>query len=207
MKCPVPGVRCQVKALRIRQSSTCHSSHITRHSPRAFTLIELMVVVAIMGVILLAGIPSLAKLIQKEGMRKVVSDVMDVCTKARAQAILSGSPVDVMFHPRDKRLEVQSSGVSRQVFTEGGERGTTISEQPVVTPGQGQSAQIPEDFVIEMLDINLSEYRESDWARVRFYPNGTSDEMTLIVRSPKNEWKKITTEVTTGVVDVNDLVR
>jgi hypothetical protein len=65
---------------------------------------------------------------------------------------------------------------------------------------------IPEDFSIEMLDINLSEYRESEWARVRFYPNGMSDEMTLVLRSPKMEYKKITLEITTGRPSVDNVV-
>jgi hypothetical protein len=52
-----------------------------------------------------------------------------------------------------------------------------------------------------MLDINLSEYRESELARVRFFPNGTSDEMTLILRSDRNEYRKVWLEVTTGLVD------
>jgi len=91
-----------------------------------------------------------------------------------------------------------------------GDRGggvTSVPETPSVRSVGGQSAQIPEDFEIEMLDINLWEYRESEWARVRFYPNGTSDEMTLIVRSPKNEWKKISLEVTTGMASVDEVVR
>ena len=29
-----------------------------------------------------------------------------------------------------------------------------------------------------MLDINLTEYKDADVARVRFYPNGTCDELT-----------------------------
>ena len=75
------------------------------------------------------------------------------------------------------------------------------------TPGAGQVAVVPDDFVIEMLDINLSEYKESDWARVHFYPNGTSDEMTLVLRSPKSEWKKISLEVTTGLASVDEVAR
>jgi prepilin-type N-terminal cleavage/methylation domain-containing protein len=166
-----------------------------------FTLIEVMVVVGIMGLILAAGIPSLYRLFQKEGMRKVTSDVVEVCSKARAQAILRGSPVDVIFHPRERRLEV---GVAAAPASEAG--GPVIeTEKPAVSPSTGLSAQIPEDMVIEMLDINLSEYRESEWARVRFFPNGTSDELTLVLHSSKNEWKKITLEVTTGLASVDNV--
>ena len=59
---------------------------------------------------------------------------------------------------------------------------------------------MPENIAFEMLDINLSEYRESEWARVKFYPNGTSDEMTVIFLSDKNERRMIQLEVTTGLL-------
>ena len=168
---------------------------------RAFTLIELMVVVGIMGVILLAGIPSLYKLLQKEGLRKVTSDVVEVCGKARAQAILRGSPVDLVFHPLERHVDIVSSGVpSAGVVAPG-----AMAEKPTVQPGAGQSAQIPDDIVIEMLDINLWEYKDSEVARVRFYPNGRSDEMTLVLRSSKGEWKKISLEVTTGLASIDEV--
>ena len=165
-------------------------------------MIELMVVVGIMGLILAAGIPSLYKLMQKEGMRKVTSEVVEVCGKARAQAILRGAPVDVMFYPLEHRLTISGASAPTPQSAE-----DILDEKPAVTPGEGQSALIPEDFSIEMLDINLSEYRESEWARVRFYPNGMSDELTLVLRSPKNEYKKITLEVTTGLASIDDVVR
>jgi type II secretory pathway pseudopilin PulG len=165
-------------------------------------MIELMVVVAIMGLILAAGIPSLYRMMQKEGMRKVTSEVVEVCRNARAQAILGGRPVDIMFYPLEHRLTI--SGVSAPSPQSAED---ILDEKPAVTPGAGQAAVIPEDFSIEMLDINLSEYRESEWARVRFYPNGMSDELTLVLRSPKNEYKKITLEVTTGRSSIDDVVR
>ena len=178
-----------------------HSDSQRWHFSRGFTLIEVMVVVGIMGMIVVAGIPSLYKLFQKEGMRKATSDVVEVCSKARAQAILRGAPVDVIFHPLDRRLELGSGGGSG---SEGG--GSESAAQRLSgSPTTGQSAVIPEDLMIEMLDINLSEYRESEWARVRFYPNGTSDELTLVLRSSKNEWKKITLEVTTGLASVDNV--
>ena len=46
-----------------------------------------------------------------------------------------------------------------------------------------------------------STYSQSEWTRVRFYPNGTSDEMTVIFHSDKGEFRKITLEPTTGLAD------
>ena len=178
-----------------------HVLDAIRNTQQAFTLIELMVVVGIMGVILLAGIPSLYKLLQKEGLRKVTSDVVEVCGKARAQAILRGSPVDMVFHPLERHVDIVSSAAPSASAVGPG----AMAEKPSVQPGAGQSAQIPDDIVIEMLDINLWEYKESEVARVRFYPNGRCDEMTLVLRSSKGEWKKISLEVTTGLASIDEV--
>ena len=144
----------------------------------AFTLIEVMVVVAVMGIILAAGIPSLYSVLHKEGFRKAVSDVLEVCNAARAQAILGDTTAEVSFRPYDNHCS-----------------------------GGGKTAQFGEGVVIEMLDVNLREYRDAESARVRFFPNGTSDEMTLILRSDRNEWKKISLEITTGLATVTDVNR
>lgn len=174
----------------------------SRAPSSAFTLIEIMVVVGIMGIILAMGIPSIYKLMRKEGMRKATSDVAEICSRARARAILSGEPAAVMFHPLERRLEVEGGGGGG-----GGGSGDAGAEPPTVAASSSSGAQLDEDISIEMLDINLLEYRESEWARVRFYPNGTSDEMTLVLRSSKSQWKQVTLEVTTGLVSVDDVVR
>jgi prepilin-type N-terminal cleavage/methylation domain-containing protein len=163
----------------------------------AFTLIEIMVVVAIMGIVLTIGIPAIYRVSKKEGMQKAVSDVWEVCNSARAQAIFRGSPVEVVFHPQERRFAIGSGNASQPQ-----DGSDFVVEQPAPKPGAGQSGQFPENVFIEMLDINLLEYRESDEARVRFFPNGTSDELTLILRSTKNEWRAISLEVTTGRVSI-----
>jgi prepilin-type N-terminal cleavage/methylation domain-containing protein len=147
---------------------------------RAFTLIEIMIVVGIIGVILAAGVPTLYKVLHKEGFRKTINDIIEVCNAARAQAILQGVTAEVQFHPQDGRVEVATG----------------------TAPGSGglaHTAKIEENTTIEMLDVNLREYRHTELARVRFFPNGTCDEMTLILRSDKGEQRGIVLEITTGL--------
>lgn len=163
----------------------------------AFTLIEIMVVVAIMGVILTIGIPSIYHMTKKEGMRRAVSEVWEVCNNARAQAIFRGSPVEVVFYPTERRFAI--GGGSTPQPQDGPD---FVEQKPAPQSGSGMAGQFPEDIIIEMLDINLLEYRDSEMARVRFFPNGTSDELTLILRSSKNEWRMISLEVTTGRMSI-----
>ncbi len=73
--------------------------------------------------------------------------------------------------------------------------------------GAGLSGQIPGDVVIEMLDVNLMEFKDAEEVHVRFHPNGTCDELTLILhgqdsRSKDYQVRIITTEVTTGLTSV-----
>jgi len=147
-------------------------------SARGFTLIEIMVVVAIMAVILGAGIPSLYGFFHKEGLRKTTGDILETCQSARAHAILSGSPTELVFHPRD--------GTCETAGTDGG------------YGAWAHSAKL-ENCTIEMLDVNLQECKEFDTVKVRFFPNGTCDEMTLVLRSRDNEWRKISLEITTAL--------
>ena len=199
MKCQVPGARCQV--MRGGARLPRHSSPLTRHRAAAFTLIEIMVVVAIMGLILATGIPSIYRIWKKEGMRQAVSDVVEVCSNARARAIFSGSQVEVVFHPLERRFEIGGGSVSPPPASEF-EAESAAAPPPAPPSGSGQAGQFSADIVIEMLDVNLSEYRESEFVRVRFFPNGTSDEMTLILRSSKNEQRGVTLEITTGLASV-----
>src|SRR5204863_10022988 len=73
---------------------------------------------------------------------------------------------------------------------------------PAAVSSSGHSAQLPEKVLIEMLDINLSEYRDYETARVRFYPNGTADEMHLVLIDEHGDRREIILEVTTGLATV-----
>lgn len=155
---------------------------------RGFTLIEIMLVIGILALVLAMSIPSFVRAQHKEPMRKALTGVMDACAAARANAILGGKTVSLVFHPLDHRYAVEGGG---------GAAG--------LKPGATTSGQIDESVGIEMLDVNLIEFREADVARVRFFANGTCDEFTLILHSDRNEWRKLSVESTTGIVSVGDV--
>ena len=71
-----------------------------------------MVVVAIIGLVAAMGVPALNRMLIKEGMRKAVSDITDVCKTARARAIFSGHTVAVVIHPGNRSFEVDGGGSS-----------------------------------------------------------------------------------------------
>ncbi len=147
-----------------------------RFARHAFTLIEIMVVVAIIGIIVTMGIPSVVHALKKEGMRKAVSDMVEACNSARAAAILSGNISELVIRPKDKTVT-----------------------------GGSFSGTIPNDVGIEILGVNFIQFEDADEARVHFYGNGTSDEFTIVLTSSDQKSRKISLEVVTGLADVEVL--
>lgn len=149
-----------------------------------FTMIEIMLVIGIFAIVIGMGAPSFYQSVKKEPMRKALTGVAEACQAARAQAILHGKTVSLSIQPQERTFSVEGGGAT--------------SGQP----GAVTSGEIADSIGIEMLDVNLIEYREADFARVRFFPNGTSDEFTLILRSSRNDWVKLAVDPTTGGVSV-----
>jgi Tfp pilus assembly protein FimT len=165
-----------------------------------------MIVVAIMGIVMTMSVPIVYKVWHKAPMRKAVSDIVEVCSHARARAILQGTMTQVTFHPKENRLEL--SGVAGPARTGGEESGAAAFIAPAAT-GSGLSAQLSKDIIIETLDINMSgvEFNDAETAVVRFYPNGISDEMRMILFDGR-ERLGIELEITTGLASVvNDPLR
>jgi regulation of enolase protein 1 (concanavalin A-like superfamily) len=47
--------------------------------------------------------------------------------------------------------------------------------------------------------VNFVDLKSAPDVRVKFHPNGTSDEFTIVIRSSDEQWRKISLEVTTGL--------
>ena len=148
----------------------------------AFTLLEIMVVVGVMAIILAAGVPTLWKVLKREGFRKTMNDIREVCEAARAQAIMKGQVTRVKFHPQDGYCEVDGAG--------GGTSGGLVHSAKFGTAR------------LDMLDINLTESKDFTAPTVRFYSNGTCDEMTLIMTSDRGEQLGVTLDNATAVASV-----
>jgi Tfp pilus assembly protein FimT len=165
-----------------------------------------MIVVAIMGIVMTMSVPIVYKVWRKAPMRKAVADVVEVCSHARARAIMQGTMTQVTFHPKENRLEV--SGVASPPRS-AGEEGATPEVHAAPATGSGLSAQLSSDIIIEELDINMSgiEFNDAETATVRFYPNGISDEMRMILFDGRDRIG-IELEITTGLASVvNDPLR
>jgi hypothetical protein len=161
-----------------------------------------MIVVGIMGLVMTMGVPFVYKVWHRAPMAEALKGVVEVCSNARAQSIMQGHEVDVVFHPRDGRLEVSGGAAPASNPQNSGAHATSVSSSAL--SHSGRSAKFSDKIRIDMLDINKlkHDFRDDEIARVRFYPNGTSDELTLILSSDRNEQRGVTLEVTTGLATV-----
>ena len=64
---------------------------------KGFTLIELMVTIAIMAIIAMMAAPSFGDMLQRQNLNKSMQDLIGVMTEARAQSVLTKSDVTVNF--------------------------------------------------------------------------------------------------------------
>ena len=163
---------------------------------RAFTLIEIMIVVGIMGIVMAMSVPIVYKVWRKAPMREAVKDIVEVCSHARARAIMQGTITEVVFHPKENRLGLAGAGSTPQP---GGDASVST---PMAT-GSGLSAQLSDRIIIETLDVNMSgvEFNDADEVKIRFYPNGISDEMRMILFDGRDRMG-IELEITTGLANV-----
>jgi len=172
-----------------------------------------MVVVAIIGLILAMGIPSLLMAVRKEGMRKGVSDVMDACSEARARAIYQGKPTELVLYPQERRWEiVNAPSDDDETSVEDSADGSSGSGSSAPVPAEhspwaaAASGTLPDGVEFGLVDINLDDYSESSEARVRFFPNGTCDEATLVLISA-SEKEMIRLEFATALATASEVTQ
>ena len=163
----------------------------------AFTLIEVMLVVGIMALVLGMGVPIVYKTFHKRALTKATSDLLEVLSAARARAILGGSMTEVVFHPKEGSFAVSGGAAAPKSEYTGG--GVVQVSSPAAA---GSSGRLSDRVLFEMLDVNLTEYRDEEEARVRFYPNGMCDELTIVLVSDESERREISLEITTGLASL-----
>jgi len=173
----------------------------SRRSPLAyslgFTLIELMLAISIAAIVMAIGLPGWIKALKKEGLRKAVSDVVEGCSHARAQAILKSVPMEFVLRAEDGSISVQPARLPR---------GEGVGDDPSggSSSGANFSGQLPSDVGVKLIYVNFQDKMELPEARVRFFPNGTCDEFTVILFSPSGE-KKISADIITGLTEVDTI--
>ncbi|MCC7376649.1 MAG: prepilin-type N-terminal cleavage/methylation domain-containing protein [Verrucomicrobiales bacterium] len=170
-------------------------------SPRGFTLLEVMIVIGIAAMVMAIGIPFVQRTIRRDAVYQAVHIVEEACRNARATAIFKNATTEVVIHPKDKSFGVQagrnatgSPPPTRSNGEPGADKTSFLGHAP-----KPFSGQLADDVAIEFLDVNFTDFKNEEEARIQFRPNGTSDEFTIVLRIGSLAWRKITLEVVTGL--------
>ena len=186
---------------------TAHKSRVRIPAIRGdgFTLIEIMMVVGIIGMVLAMGMPAFIRSMRSDPLRQAVSDIENACSKARAAAIMGGSPVELVIRAEGGQLNVvparddnaEQTAASLETPGQPAESSANkaASQSPVF------SARLNENVAVTLLYVNLKDQMAAEETRVHFYPNGTSDEFTMIVQAG-NGIRKISLECVTALATV-----
>lgn len=170
-----------------------------------FTLLEVMIVVGIAVLIMVISIPFVQRTFKRDAVYRAVKVVEDACHNARATAIFNNSATDLIIRPKDRSFQVQAgtpraSATEPDLRTEGVERdGRAAVRNFAKHAPKPFNESLEEDVVLELLDVNFTEYKDEEEARVRFHPNGTSDEFTIVMRIGTTSRRKITLDIVTGL--------
>jgi prepilin-type N-terminal cleavage/methylation domain-containing protein len=172
-----------------------------KHKSKAgFTLIEIMIVVGIIGIFMTMGVPSLMRSLEKDELSRAIRDTIEGCKTARDRAILQATPWEFIIKIEGDlaQLNVQAApGEARAGAARGGPSGDSLKGSPYSLFPR----KLGDDVMIQLIDVNFVNHMELPEARVRFYPNGTSDEFTVVyaLKSGKETRQRtVTLDIVTG---------
>lgn len=165
-----------------------------------FTLIEILIVISILALVLATGIPAIFRAVRKDPLRQAVSDVVEACSMARALAILGGASAEMVIVAdggaiRVERARPRHASDSREVVAGNEAPAPTRLNLP------SRNMRLHDDVAVELLYINLRDQMKASEARVRFFPDGTSEEFAIVLHY-QEQVRKIELDIVTGQADV-----
>lgn len=181
--------------------------------PHGFTLLELMIVLGIAAILMTMTIPFVGGILNDRPVVKTTNDILDVLSQARAQAILKGKPAVVRIFPRQGVFKALPAGVYVEKADPAALEATaaltpSLPEDPAAVSHSDldsgnavATAVLPEDIVLEMVDINFVSRKDDELAEAFFYPNGTCDALTIVFQRGSDQWRLIRVDILTGMAE------
>jgi prepilin-type N-terminal cleavage/methylation domain-containing protein len=168
---------------------------------RAFTLVELMVVVAIAGLLIGISIPAFRNIMNKAPLEQGISDVESLCRLARAEAIVKQRAMDVVLNETEEVVALTTA--ARVINAPDPDTGLMIK----TTEKTQIIDQVALGVDLQIIAPEADDFTEGE-IRIRFYPNGTSETLALSVGDGSDTYLLTLDPVTgrTKVVEYNEEV-
>ena len=176
------------------------SPYIKRLSA-GFTLVEMMVVVAIMGLLLGLAVLNFRAISQKEPLEQAVSDVEGLCRRARSEAIVKSRAMDLTIDSGTGQLLLSTA--PHAINSSDPETGafTSTLQEAVGIDQTSPSSDVEMEIVIPE-DIMDSE--TPGVVVIRFYPNGTAEPLQGLIVLPGEGVYTMILDPVTGRLNVRD---
>jgi len=175
-------------------------THGRQQHRRAFTLFELLLVLAVLAVIAGMVVPTLSNAMSTRPLRGAADEVRQVLTTARRDAIDAGVPLRFEYEPGTGVFRVAMlfdvGAVSAEAAVDGLPPGVTFVGEDSLDAG----------IVFEQLD-EASLTAHGGVPVVYFYPDGTSDSAQLQIADNENRSIVIELRGLTGAVTVGSIGR
>lgn len=189
-----------MSALRQIMIPKKRSAKVRRFGARGFTLIEIMIVIVIIGIVMATGVPSIVRGLNRNQLAQAVKDTIEGCKTARDRAILQAVPWEFIVTVEEngeRQLQVRESPRDEfrmdQAPATGESRGA-----PPESPYSGFPRKLGNDVLVQLIEVNFQTPAEGSEVRVRFFPNGTSDEFTVVYELGGKQ-RFIKTDIITGL--------
>ena len=126
----------------MRHPQTCHLSRLRR--ARGFSLIEVLIVVAIAAILAAAGLPALSDFVKSQGPKNAASDLFSSLALARGEAIKRNASIDLTPNTTDWAggwvVKVQSS--SQVLLTQDARSNVSILSSTAGTVSYGGNGRL-----------------------------------------------------------------
>jgi len=163
-----------------------------------------MIVMAIIAIVMTIGVPSMMRGLEKDDLTRAIRDTIEGCKTARDRAILQGVPHEFVIHVEGDRATLNVRALPQEqrgpFAAQTVDMHIAASQAIPAGPYSGFPRPLGDDVIVQMVDVNFVNHMDESEARVRFFPNGTCDEFT-VVYSWKGKQRTVMADVVTGLAN------
>ncbi|MBC8324650.1 MAG: prepilin-type N-terminal cleavage/methylation domain-containing protein [Verrucomicrobia subdivision 3 bacterium] len=176
----------------------------TPSNPRlnaAFTLVEIMVVLAIMGLLLGLAMINFRAINQREPLEQAVSDVEGLCRRARSEAIVKSRPIDLTIDSGSGLLRLATApNAVNTLDPDSGVLVATIEEAVAI-----DQASLPSNVELEIqVPEDALDSETPGVVVIRFYPNGTAEPLKALIMMPDEGVYTLVLDPVTGRLQIRE---